>query len=64
MWMWMFKDIVEIQDLYSKKDDVWKKIKTKNSNFFDLKDFIFYKHICKMYIMVDIKGNCKTTRFI
>ena len=48
------KDIVEIQDLYSKKDHFWKKIEEKKSKFFYLKDLKFYKHICKMYIPVDI----------
>ena len=64
----MLEDIVEIQDLYdtfSKKDDFWrKKIEIKKFLIFYLKDLKFYKHICKMYILVDIWGNCKKSRFI
>ena len=50
----MFKDIVENQDLYSKKDTFEKKIARKKILIFYLKHFIFHKHICKMYILVDI----------
>ena len=49
---WIFKDIVENQDLYSKRDDL-KKINKKFLPF-DLKDHIFHKQICRMYILADI----------
>ena len=37
-----------------------------NNNFtlFDLKDFISNMHICKIYILADIEGNCRKSRFI
>ena len=41
-----------------KPDFFWVKEKIK------LKDFIFYKYICKVYILADIKRNCKKSRFI
>ena len=39
----MFKDIVENQDLYRKKDEFWKNFKL--FFYFYLKDFIFCKYI-------------------
>ena len=41
--------IVENQDLYRKKDDIWKKKFIKKILTFHLKDFMIYKNICKMY---------------
>ena len=32
--------------------------------FYNEKDFLFYKYICKMYILADIKWNCKNSWFI
>ena len=32
--------------------------------FFSLIDFIFYRYICQMYKMADIKRNCRKSRFI
>ena len=32
--------------------------------FLYLKDFIFYKYICKMYILADIERNCRKSRFL
>ena len=29
-----------------------------------IKDFVFYKYICKIYIMADISENCRKSRFI
>ena len=54
----IFNKIVENQDLYRNKDDFWKFF------IFNEKDIIFYKYICKMYILADIKLNCKKSRFI
>ena len=53
------KEIVENQDLYKNEDDLWKKFENKKFAIFNEKDFIFYKYICKMYILADIKWNCK-----
>ena len=39
---WIFKEIVENKDLYSKKDDFWKKNLNEKFLLFDLKDFIAY----------------------
>ena len=36
----------------------------KKFQFLNLKDFSFYKYICKMYILADIKRNCRKSRFI
>ena len=36
----------------------------KSFNFLNLKDFKFYKYIVKMYILADIKRNCRKSRFI
>ena len=49
----MFKDFVENHDLYIVGKTTFEKILTKNSYFLNLKDFTFYKHICKKYILVD-----------
>ena len=54
---WIFKDIVENQDLYRERQTTFEKICNKIFLLFDLKDFIVYKHICKMYILADISGN-------
>ena len=45
-----------------KKVDIQKEyIMRKRIN---VKDFIFYEYICKMYILTDLKWNCKKSRFI
>ena len=36
----------------------------KTFQFSNLKDFIFYKYICEMYIFADIKRNCRKSKFI
>ena len=36
----------------------------KSFLFFYLKDFMFYKYICKMYILADIQRNGRISRFI
>ena len=33
--------------------------KNENEKNINLKDFIFYKYICKMYILADIKRICE-----
>ena len=48
-------DIVVNQDLYGNEDDCWTISLTKISLFFNVKDFIFYKNICEMYILADMK---------
>ena len=62
----MFKDIVEnLKSRFIQAEG--RRLKKKlNKKFllFNLKDFISDKHICKMYILVDIKGNCKKSRLI
>ena len=50
-------------DLYRNKDDFWKKLNKKSLSFNE-KDFIFYTYICKMFILEDIRWNCKNLRFI
>ena len=45
----MFKDIVENQDLYSKKDDFGKKIETKNSYFLIFKILYFETYLKNVY---------------
>ena len=37
---------------------------TKKFIYSNLKDLIFNKYICKMYILADIKCNCSKPRFI
>ena len=32
--------------------------------FFYVKDFIFDRYICNMYILADIKWNCRKSRYI
>ena len=44
LFWWKSKDIVENQDLYSKKDDLKKIYKKQKFLLFDLKDFICCKH--------------------
>ena len=56
---WMLKDIVDNQDLYRKKDDLWKNNWTKKFLLFDIKDFIFCKYICKMYKLWNIRFSKK-----
>ena len=43
-----FNEIEENQDLYRNKDDFWKEFETKIL-ICNLKHFIFYKDVCKMY---------------
>ena len=38
-------------------------IRNKEDIQFFLKDFIFHKYICKMYIWADIKRRCRKSRF-
>ena len=45
------------------RDDI-QKILPKTFVFFNLKDFIFYKFICNMYFLADIKRNWRISRFI
>ena len=44
----IFKEIVENQDLYRKKDDFWNKFETNLKKNY-LKDYVFFKYMCKMY---------------
>ena len=44
-------------------DDI-RKILPKSFLIFNLKDFIFFKYIFKVYILADIKRNYKKSRFI
>ena len=40
-------------------------MKENTKNIFNLKDFIFYKYICEMYILADIKISLfEKSRFI
>ena len=41
-----------------------KKILPETFKFFNLKDFIIYEYICKMYILADIKRNYIKSIFI
>ena len=45
------------------KDDIQKKL-PKSFTFFNLKDFTFYKYICEVYILADIKRNIKIKIYI
>ena len=53
----------EKKSLLINKDDTRKNF-TKKFNFFILKDFIFDKYIWQVFILTDIKRNCKKSRFI
>ena len=48
-------EIVKSQDLPMENDDFWKKYLNKKFVFYDLKDFICYKYICKMNKLYNIK---------
>ena len=37
---------------------------TKKILFFNVKDFIFSKYICEIYILADIKWNWRNSRFL
>ena len=50
----IFNEIVGNQNLYRNKDDS-KKFENKKFVFFNEKDFIFCKYICKMYILAKVK---------
>ena len=41
------------------KDDIRKDFTAKVLKEIYLKDFKFYKYICEMYILADIKKNCR-----
>ena len=50
--------------IYIGTKTTFEKIQNQKIVFFNKKDFIFYKYICKMYISADMKWNCKNSRFI
>ena len=41
-----------------------KKLNENKQNIFNFKDFIFYKWICKMYILADITNFVRKSRVI
>ena len=63
---------VKVDILWDKeKNKIYKNKKRPHTKFYQKlfyflikKDFIFYKYIWKMYILADIKRNCRKSRFI
>ena len=41
-----------------------KNVVKKVFDFFNLKDFLFYKYICEVYNLANIRRNCKKSRFM
>ena len=50
--------------VYYLTETTYEKCFLKSFKFFNLKDFLFFEYICKMYILEDIKRNCKKSRFM